>query len=344
VQFHVLNPLEHADWNDLIASLGSDSFFNTAEWAQALVGAYGFEPCYVTGSEGNHVSSVLPMMEVRSWITGRRGVSLPFSDDCEPMGLDPVRSTEFLGFLKEFGKLHRWRYFEIRNACCFGPDAPVSASYWGHALDLSQGNESLSDRLDSSVRTSIRKAVKAGVEVTFSDGLKEVAEFYRLNCETRRRHGLPPQPFQFFKNLHEHVFTKGLGRVATAWHGGCAIASSVFLQSGRKVLFKYGASDSGHQHLRASNLLMWEAIRRYAQEGYERLSMGRTDRAHSGLRRFKLGWGTREYQIGYVRYDLGRGAFNAERPSGPENGHGIVRHLPLCVLRCAGKALYRHVA
>ena len=28
---------------------------------------------------------LLPLMEVDSWLTGRRGISLPFTDECEPL-------------------------------------------------------------------------------------------------------------------------------------------------------------------------------------------------------------------------------------------------------------------
>jgi lipid II:glycine glycyltransferase (peptidoglycan interpeptide bridge formation enzyme) len=211
-------------------------------------------------------------------------------------------------------------------------------------LDLTRGDKVLFDQLESSVRTSIRKAGKAGVEVTFSDRLESVDDFYRLNCQTRRRHGLPPQPFRFFRSLHQCVLAKGLGRVVTAWYEGRGIASSIFLHGGRQVLFKYGASDARYQHLRASNLLMWEAIRRYAQEGYERCSMGRTATNNPGLRRFKLGWGTQENEIGYVKYDLRCNAFQPEQASYAESGNAMVRHLPLFVSRCVGRALYRHIA
>jgi lipid II:glycine glycyltransferase (peptidoglycan interpeptide bridge formation enzyme) len=271
-------------------------------------------------------------------------VSLPFSDSCEPIGLNAKNSERVIGELKSFGCSRKWRYFEIRNDRATSEEIPRSLRYLTHTLDLTLSEEKRFGRLESSVRTSVRKAVKAGVEVTFSESPDSVREFCKLNCETRRRHGLPPQPFRFFRNVHQHVLQKGLGRVVTAWHGGCVIAAAMFFHAGRQVLYKYGASDATQQHLRASNLLMWEAIRHYAAEGYERLSLGRTAKNHAGLRRFKLGWGAQEAEIGYIRYDFQRGVFDAERSTDSESGYGIVHHLPLWVLRWAGMALYRHMA
>ncbi len=342
--FEILNPLDFPDWNSRLTAFSDESIFNTVEWARVLHETYGYTPCYMVSADDAGGAVLLPMMEVDSWVTGRRGVSLPFSDFCAPAGLGRDNFGVVLQEWVNLGLRRKWRYFEIRNDQAAPDEAPRSVRYLTHTLDLTSGEPVIFDRLESSVRTSIRKAGKAGVEVTFSDSLDAVRDFYRLNGETRRRHGLPPQPFQFFRNVHQHVLVRGLGSVVTAWHEGRAVAAAMFFHVGRQVLFKYGASDAGSQHLRASNLLMWEAIRHYAAAGYESLSLGRTARGHAGLRRFKLGWGAQEGEMGYLRYDFRRGEFDAEHETDSENGYRIVRHLPLSVLRCAGRVLYRHMA
>jgi hypothetical protein len=68
------------------------SFFHGSAWAKTLQGAYGFKPVYFTASEADGRSSILPLMEVNSWLTGRRGIALPFTDDCEPLYSDAVPS------------------------------------------------------------------------------------------------------------------------------------------------------------------------------------------------------------------------------------------------------------
>ena len=344
MHFEVLNPLVLPDWNARLTPSTGESIFNTLEWARVLHDTYGYCPCYLASTDGGGSSVLLPLMEIDSWLTGRRGVSLPFSDFCAPVGLEKGNVAVVIQELVNLGRRRKWRYFEIRNDQSTSDEIPRSVRYLTHTLELMSRTQVMFDRLDSSVRTSIRKAVKAGVEVTFSESLDSVRDFYRLNCETRRRHGLPPQPFRFFKNVYEHVLMKGMGHVVTAWHGGRAIAGAVFLYAGRQVLFKYGASDARLQHLRASNLLMWEAVKRYGEEGYDRLSMGRTAKCHAGLRRFKLGWGASEGEMGYIKYDFQRDTFDTERPSSAESGYTLARRLPICVLQWGGAALYRHMA
>jgi len=344
VQLRVVNPLDCPDWNERIDVRRHGSFFNTVEWARVLSSSYGFEPCYIVGEEDGDIVSLLPMMHVGSWLTGRRGVSLPFSDYSEPVGMDSSRASLIMDALMDLGRRKKWRYFEVRCADGVEPGTPASAVYRRHSLNLVPGEKVLFESLESSVRTSIRKALKAGVEVTFSDTLEALGEFYRLNCLTRRRHGLPPQPFSFFKNLHQQVLAKGLGLVATARHGGNVIAASVYCHVGRKALFKYGASDTRYQGLRGSTLVMWDAIRRYAGEGYETLSLGRTAVANEGLRRFKLGWGATETELRYFNYDLRRGQFVGGGCDHDDTGYALVRLLPLSCSRLVGTLLYKHIA
>jgi hypothetical protein len=344
VQFEVCNPLDWPDWNDRLAALGDVSFFNTAEWAGVLASTYGYTPCYRVGVEGGDWVCLLPMMQVASWMTGRRGVSLPFSDYCEPLGLDGGRGRLVIDDLKSFGREHQWRYFEIRNAAEFGEQIPHYAKYLKHTLNLAEGEFSLNARLKGSVRTSIRKARKAGVDISFSNTMDAVRGFYDLHCRTRRRHGWPPQPFAFFQQLHRQILTKGLGMVVAARYEGRLIAASLFCHAGKRAIFKYGAADLRWQHLRAATLIMWEAIRRYIEDGFQQLSMGRTDLANAGLRRFKLGWGAEETEVAYFRYDLLHGRFLPGGRARSEAGFGFMKRVPVSCLRVIGSMLYKHIA
>lgn len=344
MQCEISSPFDLPDWNDRLTQSAGECVFNTVEWARVLCDTYGYRPCYLLEKGGTCFPFLVPMMEVDSWLTGRRGVGLPFSDFCAPIGLEKNNVGAVLQELVKLGIRRKWRYFEVRNDRAVSAGIVRSAGYLAHTVNLGLGEGELFDRFDGSVRTSIRKAVKAGVEVTSATTLESIREFYRLNCQTRRRHGLPPQPLRFFENMQRHVLAKGSGRVVTAWYEGCAIAAAVFLCAGRQVLFKYGASDARWQKLRASNLVMWEAIRQYAREGCEILSMGRTAKTHDGLRRFKSGWGSQESELGYIRYDFRSGAFESEQSPCAENGYRVARHLPIRVLRWGGAALYRHMA
>ena len=60
------------------------SFFHTKEWAHLLNSSYGYKPVYFCIFNDRKLSSLIPSMRIKSFLTGKRLVSLPFSDVSEP--------------------------------------------------------------------------------------------------------------------------------------------------------------------------------------------------------------------------------------------------------------------
>jgi hypothetical protein len=173
--------------------------------------------------------------------------------------------------------------------------------------------------------------------------LDAMTEFYRLHCSTRRMHGLPPQPFSFFRNINEFIISENLGLVALASYKGEYISGAVYFHFDGRASYKFGASNRDYQDLRAANLVMWEAINRYIENGYRSFCFGRTNADASGLRQFKNGWGARERIIRYYRYDPAGKRFLGDSAPYREKGYGILTRMPLPLLRAAGRMLYRHM-
>jgi hypothetical protein len=88
---------------------------------------------------------------------------------------------------------------------------------------------------------------------------------------------------------------------------------------------------------------MWKAIQWHAHHGFESLDFGRTSLANEGLRKFKLGWGTRERTLDYFRYDLRASAFVTVRDESTGWHNRIFARLPVSLSRLAGALLYKHV-
>ena len=132
------------------------------------------------------------------------------------------------------------------------------------------------------------------------------------------------------------------GFVVLASYHNRVISGAVCSQFKDKALFKYGASDQNYQHLRANNLVMWEAITWYGQNGCKSFNFGRTEPEHEGLLQFKRGWGTKEKTIHYYKYDLTKDTF-AKDSSRIKSFHAIFQKLPLPLLKLAGRLFYRHV-
>jgi hypothetical protein len=340
--FQIIDPADIENWDDQVNALPGSSFFHSRAWAKVFAQSYGFKPLYFTRSKGG-LAAVISMMEVSSFLTGTRAVSLPFTDYCEPLVPHTEVSKVLFEAIVQEGKKRQWKYIELRGGADFLGDGPASAWFYRHTLDLTPGEAKLFKGLRDSTRRNIKKAEKEGVEVRFEDSPEALREFYRLNCLTRLEHGLPPQPWQFFQHLHEEILAKGMGTVALAIFQGNAVAANVYLHANGEAIYKYGASDKTHQNLRAANLVMWEAIKLYAGEGVKRLCFGRTEHENEGLRQFKTGWGAEESIVNYYRYDLAANAFVPGVKTVSARASQVFSNLPIAALKVIGGMLYRHV-
>ena len=339
-----LNPVLEPGWDARVRQQAQHTFFHRASWARVLIGAYGYEPAYFVAPEDNGSEAVLPLMEVNSWLTGRRGVGLPFTDFAGPLcgtraGWERVWQAA-LAWARERG----WKYLECRGGREWLPEAPVAVSFFGHDLDLARSEAGLFDDLESATRRAIRKGEKSGVAVRVSQRGEDLREFHRLLCRTRKKHGLPPQPWDFFQQIQDEVIARDEGVIVTARSAERVIAGAVYFHGEGRVIYKYGAADERWQQLRGANLVMWEAIKWYRAAGAANLHFGRTSRWNEGLRRFKLGWGTREAVIEYIRYAPGANRFLVSGDEAQGWHNRVFRQLPIPVLRLIGKLLYRQSA
>ena len=315
------------------------SFFHGTAWTKVLAQTYGFQPVWQKNGD-----ALLPLMAVDSWLTGRRGVALPFTDFCPPLcGSEQDFQPLFQNAI-ELGKARGWKTIDLRGGRQFFKDAPASLSFYGHRLDLTVGEKTLFENMDGSARQAVRKAEKDGVAVEVSQGEKAVRDFYRLQCQTRKRHGLPPQPLQFFLNIGRHILSQNLGIVVLAEQNGEKIAGAVYFFLGGRAIYKYGASDVRSQTSRPNNLVMWEGMKWLARNGARTLHLGRTSEANEGLRRFKLSLGAVEERLEYVKFDVRRNRFMVET-EGVSGWHNrVFRRLPVFLSRRAGEWLYKHWA
>jgi CelD/BcsL family acetyltransferase involved in cellulose biosynthesis len=340
----VVDPLQRSGWDSLLTSHPQASIFNGSGWARVLQQTYGHAPVYICSFQGGRLAGLLPIMEVTSYLTGRRGVSLPFTDYCPALTGGNQDGRKFYEAAMELGRERHWKYLECRSACAGWDGASPSLSFYGHVIDLASGIDNLFKRLDSAVRRGVRKAEAAGLKVEFSSGPEAIKTFFALHCRTRRHHGLPPQPFRFFDNIQRHILGAGQGFVATARLKDQPLAAGVFFSQGRQALYKFGASDRNFQQLRPNNLMMWEAMRHCVGNGISTLNLGRTSMSNEGLRRFKLSLGATEETMQYCKHDFLSGKFisDTDRTEGWFNQ--VFRSLPMPLLRLAGRVLYPHLS
>jgi Acetyltransferase (GNAT) domain len=339
----LIDPVSGLAWDSLISAHPEASAFHTSAWARVLVNAYGHRPFYLHLSEGGRSLALVPLMEVASPFTGCRGVSLPFSDFCEPLLFPGANMESLLPSMQTLASERRWRYVEFRGAVGSAVVGHSLPTFYGHTLDLRGGAETLFSQLDGSVRRAIRKAEASELTIHVERTPEALDQFVALHARTRKRHGVPAQPPLFFSQIYEQIIRPGLGFVVLARCDATAVAAAIFFVWGAKAIYKFGASDQTNQSLRGNNLAMWNGIRYLAESNVQQLDFGRTALEHEGLRRFKLGWGTTERAITYWRRETKSQTCALVTPRQPGLSAQIFRHMPVKVNGVAGRLLYPHL-
>jgi CelD/BcsL family acetyltransferase involved in cellulose biosynthesis len=335
----VLDPRDER-WRRFVDARPDVLPFHSAGWIAALAECYGFRPFVLALADGGgDVEAGLPILELADGMRRRRWIGLPFTDRCPPLlARDDLEGSLASALAAAAGEAGVGRV-EVHAPLEGLPQRMVAAT---HVLDLSPGTEAVRRGFTSAVRRNIRRAEREGLVVRRAVGEEDVTRaFYRLHVMTRRRLGVPVQPRRFFALLWRRVLEPGEGHVLLAYAGDVPVAGGVFLEGGRTVVYKYGASDSAAWHLRPNNVLFAEAIQRSAEAGFTRFDFGRTDLGNAGLRAFKAGWGSAEQPLVYS----GIGGARPAGRGGAERALGVViRRSPAWVCRAAGETLYRYAA
>jgi len=138
LELKVINPLKFNDWDELVLSSKVYSFFHSSAWARVLHESYRYKPVYFTLIDKNALTVLIPLMEIKSYFTGKRGVSLPFSDYCDPIIEGNIDFQDVLDNILEYGRHQDWKFIEIRGRRDILQDVSPFSCFYSHTLDLSK--------------------------------------------------------------------------------------------------------------------------------------------------------------------------------------------------------------
>lgn len=345
MRLYNLDPLSDCRWDDLVASHPRASVFHQTGWLSALAKTYGYRTMALTSAPpGERLSDGLVFCEVRSWITGCRLVSLPFTDHLEPLLREGGTGFEIAKWIQTECRKRHWRYVELRplsgdtNA---GHPLVQSESFWLHTLSLAAPTERLFRNLHQScIQGRIRHAERQHLSYVKSSSDELINEFYELIMMTRRRFQLLPQPRAWFRNLMTCM--RPNAEIRLARKDGKAIAAILTLRHRGTVVYKYGCSDEKFHHLAAMPYLFWKLMEESKAEGAEEIDFGRTELDNYGLIKFKDRLGTVRRRLSYFRY-AEKERERATGKSGFPATRAFFSALPDALSSRAGRLVYRHI-
>jgi len=349
MQAKTVDPSKDKRWDEFVKSHPEGSVFHLSAWARVLQKAYGYVPCYFVLEDSNEkIKAGCPFFLIKSWLTGNRFVCLPFTDVCYPLVNSDKDSEYLLSAMIEKAKKEKADYIEVR-----GQHANVflrSLHFENHSyyklfrLDLSQGTDSLWKGLHKYTRKHIRKAERTKLTIEKSETEEGMRDFYLLNLATRKKHGIPPQPYRFFENIWRELILNRLAFVLLVKYKSISIAGGVFFVYRDTVYYKFNASDRNYLQYRPNYFLTWHAIQYGCEKHYKYFDSGRTSPDNLGLVSFKRSWEMQETVLPYYYWPTVRGVNSTKQRSLKyKMMTSLMRRAPTAISRLAGELLCKHL-
>jgi len=305
-------------------------------------------------TDGSNVTGVMPAMDIRSRLTGNRMGTLPFSDECFVLADNDDAATEMLRTAMHLRDERGLDYFEMRGAPAIADrrdrgDIATTVGLTPHThfnaylIDLSRDAEALRLTFQSKLRQMISKSSRMGVTVRRAEGDADLRECYRLYVLNRRRHGIPPQPFELYAVIAHRLQDEPGAIMYLAEYKGVNIASLVVFTYRGVTTGKYEGIDPDYRDAMPIHPLLWTSIREAAERGDRVYDLGRTAMDNVGLNEFKTRWGAQRQDLPYFYYPAGQGMSVVKTDSLKYRVFtGVFRRLSYPIITRAGARLFRH--
>jgi CelD/BcsL family acetyltransferase involved in cellulose biosynthesis len=341
------NPAQVREWDSYVLAHPEGTVFHTTYWIRTLQETYSFNPLLGASRDcGGSLTAILPFIVIKNLVSGCRLLSLPFSDFCGPLfsGGGPDESLiESLIRDPEYD----CSSMEIRSSLKSSNGFQVDNQFKRHTLTLDPDPVSVLNRVDKrTIRYSIRKSKKAGVRIVEDNSLSGMKEFYRLNMLTRKKHGVPSQPYKLFESILRNFVSAGAMKILLAYYGDVVVAGGVFFSFKDTIYYKYSASDPKYIiSVTPNHLLTWTAIENACVEGKRFFDFGRTSSDNIGLMRYKEMWGAMPSDLPYLYFPHKKGpVYTTESSFIYKTLTGLWRHMPASVAEILGPRIYKYMA
>lgn len=288
-----------ARWDDFVRAQAEYSITHSFAWGE-LKGAFGWRPRrFMQENAGAQIlARPIPVLGGELWYAPR-GFLVDYADEValRPFhaalreeavagGAVALKTEPMVAAGEDLAPLRAFGYREARHGV-----QPQHTLY----LDLTRNEEDLLAGMDRRTRYNVNYASRKGVTVRRGTAREDLATFYGLLERTTERQHFLVHSLAYYEKLLE--LFGSTSTILIAEYEGEPLAGAFVLGFGRYAYYAHAASSGERRELKATNRLVWEAIRWAKEAAYEKFDFWGIPRDPSprnplyGVYTFKKGFG-----------------------------------------------------
>ncbi|PCJ57040.1 MAG: hypothetical protein COA79_17065 [Planctomycetota bacterium] len=278
-------------WNEFVLSHPQGSYCHLYEWKNILKESYNLSSLYLMALDGNNITAVLPITQIKNIKLKKMGVSVAFNGYGGVLQLTKPENKSWEDLFSEFiFKNTKTTQLELRH---LGNqyDSKEKVQEVSMILSIPENNEILWKSIGSKRRGQIRKAEKAGVHILEND---DINGFYDVYARNVGRLGTPVHKKLFFQKIKEHFKERSL--FLTANRENTTIGGMLIIDYQLTSANPFASTLQDYNKYCPNLLMYWHAIKRAQNNGFKFFDMGRSQ-MESGTFNFKKQWGSTPYII-----------------------------------------------
>src|SRR5574341_941373 len=295
-----INDLKKEDekaWDEYVFNRPDSTFFHQIGWKNVVERSYGHKPYYILATEDDTIRGVFPLFFMKSFLFGKRLVSLPFA----PYGgaIGEKNAVELLiehaiELTKELGA----NYLEIRrdnnSSCLNSSNLLTNSLYATSILELDQNPEVVwNEKLTRNKRKNVVKSQKRELSVNFSN---EIEEFYKILAINMHDLGRPVHSKKFFNNILQEFPESA--KIQAVSFDGKTVYAAFYLFYKAAIINSWSSTLEDYRKYYPTDFGIWTAIEYGCRNNYRYYDFGRSQLGSDNME-FKERWGAETKKLEY---------------------------------------------
>lgn len=327
------------EWDAFVHRTAGGTFFHLIGWKEVLEQAFGFTSHYLLARRAAELVGVLPLFELRSLLSGRCLLSVPFAVEGGVCSGDDEARAALEEAACALARSNGARSLELRDGLTGAGFHIREGVYYSFRRRLADTDEENLAAIPRKQRRMVRVGQQSGLVARV--GNDDVSVFFNLYARSVRHLGTPVFAERYFRLLLEQF--PGNCFLLTVMHGeqpAAAVLSFLFKDTvlpyyagSRHELFRYAIND----------FMYWELMRYAREHGARIFDFGRSKKG-TGAYDFKCHWGFEPKPLRYRVYAPDGAPVLGHTAS---DGHvqmlrRVWQRLPLGVTKFLGPYIMRH--